>query len=308
MAIPDFQSFFKPLLSYIQSGNEYKIRELRENLFKQMNISESDLAELLPSGVQTKYDNRIYWAKAYLFQAGCVETIKRGVVKITSRGLQLLKTSGERISVSDLNSFPEFVSFHQNKQQSDTDNVQIDNSVISVEDKTPLELLESSVQTIKNGLASELLAKVCDISPEEFEKLVVQLLVKMGYGGSIKDAGQATKLSGDEGIDGIIKEDKLGLDVIYIQAKKWAPGNIVGRPEIQKFVGALAGQRAKKGIFITTSSFSKEAKEYTSKIDTKIVLIDGKELADLMIDCNLGVAIQQTYEVKRIDLDFFGDE
>jgi restriction system protein len=307
MAVPDFQSFFKPLLNYIKDGNEYTMRELKENLFKSMNILKNDLEEMLPSGTQTRYDNRIYWSKAYLLQAKCVDSPKRGIVKITERGQQLLNSSRENLRVTDLNAFPEFVAFRQNKGTHETDDSNLNVDVV-IDEKTPLEVLESSVQTIQNGLATELLNRVHGVTPADFEKLVVQLLVKMGYGGSIKDAGQVTKLSGDEGIDGTIKEDRLGLGTIYIQAKKWAEDHIVGRPEIQKFVGALAGQRAKKGIFITTSSFSKEARDYTSKIDTKIVLIDGKQLADWMIECNLGVSVQQVYEVKKIDSDFFGDD
>ncbi len=168
--------------------------------------------------------------------------------------------------------------------------------------------MDKAYQRIRKSLASELLNKVVDLSPAFFERLVVELLVKMGYGGSIKDAGKAMGKSGDEGIDGTIKEDKLGLDIIYIQAKRWRPGNVVGRPELQKFVGALAGQGAKKGIFITTSNFTKEALEYTPRNETKIVLIDGEQLAQLMIDYNLGCTTQQTYEIKKIDSDYFEEE
>ncbi len=175
-------------------------------------------------------------------------------------------------------------------------------------EQTPEENLDRAYQRIRKSLASELINKVVELSPAFFERLVVELLVKMGYGGSIKDAGKAMGKSGDEGIDGTIKEDKLGLDIIYIQAKKWKPGNIVGRPELQKFVGALAGQGAKKGIFITTSTFTKEALDYTPRNETKIVLIDGTQLAQLMIDYNLGCTTQQTYELKKIDSDYFGEE
>ena len=175
-------------------------------------------------------------------------------------------------------------------------------------DQTPEEILDEAYQTIRKSSASELLNKIVDLSPAFFERLVVELLVKMGYGGSIKDAGKKIGMTGDEGIDGIIKEDNLGLDIIYIQAKRWKPGNVVGRPEIHKFVGALAGQGAKKGIFITTSNFTKEALEYTPKNETKIVLINGEQLAQLMIDYNLGCTTQQIYELKKIDSDYFGEE
>jgi restriction system protein len=225
-------------------------------------------------------------------------------MQITQRGLVILKEDPARIDIHLLKRFPEFVEFQTTKREPSISAPQdaIDSS------KTPEEVLDSAYEQIREGLGQELLAKVQSLSWMDFERLVVQLLVRMGYGGSVKDAGRALTKGGDEGIDGTIKEDKLGLDVIYIQAKKWQTGNTVGRPEIQKFVGALAGQGAKKGIFITTSSFSKEAREYQPRNETKIVLIDGEELTQLMIDHDLGVTTQRTYAVKRIDSDFFGEE
>ncbi|HRU18116.1 MAG TPA: restriction endonuclease, partial [Bacteroidia bacterium] len=198
----------------------------------------------------------------------------------------------------------EFIKASRNNNESEED----ETSIIENNEQTPEENLDKAYQRIRKSLASELLNKVVDLSPAFFERLVVELLVKMGYGGSIKDAGKAMGKSGDEGIDGTIKEDKLGLDIIYIQAKRWKPGNVIGRPELQKFVGALAGQGAKKGIFITTSNFTKEALDYTPRNETKIVLIDGEQLAQLMIDYNLGCTPQQTYEIKKIDSDYFGEE
>jgi restriction system protein len=188
------------------------------------------------------------------------------------------------------------------------DNKNDDGTVSEIETHTPEELMEVAFQNIKRTLADEILEKIRNVSPSFFEKLVVDLLVKMGYGGSIKDAGKAIGKTNDEGIDGTIKEDKLGLDVIYIQAKRWKEGNVVGRPELHKFVGALAGQGAKKGIFITASMFTKEAIEYTPKNETKIILIDGIQLAELMIEYNVGVSNQQTYEIKKIDNDYFDEE
>ncbi len=210
-----------------------------------------------------------------------------------------------KINVKFLKQFPEFVDFQTPKrgESGNTDSEFLDETV----PQTPEETLEGSYQRIRKALAQDLLNKVIALSPAFFERLVVELLVKMGYGGSMKDAGKAIGKSGDEGIDGTIKEDKLGLDIIYIQAKKWAPGNVVGRPELHKFVGALAGQGAKKGVFITTSSFTREAAEYIPRNETKIVLIDGEQLAQLMIDYNLGVTVQQTYELKRMDNDYFGE-
>lgn len=225
-------------------------------------------------------------------------------MQITERGKQVLAEKPSRIDVGYLKRFPEFIEFHTTKRETPTQE-----SPDAVENsKTPEEILDGAYEQVRSTLSQELLAKVQSLTWMDFERLVVQLLVRMGYGGSVKDAGRALTKGGDEGIDGTIKEDKLGLDIIYIQAKKWQTGNTVGRPDIQKFVGALAGQGAKKGIFITTSSFSKEAREYIPRNETKIVLIDGEELTQLMIDHDLGVTTQRTYAVKRIDSDFFGEE
>ena len=218
--------------------------------------------------------------------------------------MKILSENPKYFNIKLLKQFPEFVEFHTMKKES-TGHETDDNLEIT---ETPEELLEKAYQKIRGTLAQELINKVIQLPPSFFEKLVVELLVKMGYGGSLKDAGKAIGKSSDEGIDGTIKEDKLGLDIIYIQAKRWQPGNVVGRPEIQKFVGALAGQGAKKGIFITTSSFTKEAIEYQPKNETKIVLIDGEELSQMMIDYDLGVSATNKYEVKKIDHDYFGDE
>jgi restriction system protein len=248
--------------------------------------------------------NRTAWAKTYLKKAGLIDSPKQGIVVISKRGLDVLKKKPSSINVKFLKQFSEFVEFQTSKREDEIETETNDEQST----QTPEELLETAYQKIRKSLASELINKVVELSPAFFEKLVVELLVKMGYGGSIKDAGKAMGKSGDEGIDGTIKEDKLGLDIIYIQAKRWKPGNVVGRPELQKFVGALAGQGAKKGIFITTSNFTKEAIEYTPRNETKIVLIDGHQLAQLMIDYNLGCTPQQTYEVKKIDSDYFGEE
>jgi restriction system protein len=212
----------------------------------------------------------------------------------------------ERIDAKYLRQFPSFLEF-QNASRNESE-IEEETIITIANEQTPEESLDKAYQRIRKSLASELLNKVVELSPAFFERLVVELLVKMGYGGSIKDAGRAMGKSGDGGIDGTIKEDKLGLDIIYIQAKRWRPGNVVGRPELQKFVGALAGQGAKKGIFITTSNFTKEALEYTPRNETKIVLIDGEQLAQLMVDYNLGCNPQQTYELKKIDSDYFGEE
>ena len=260
--------------------------------------------ELLPSGVAPVFYNRTAWAKTYLKKAGLIDSPKQGIVIISKRGIEVLKKKPSSINVKFLKQFSEFVAFQTVKREDESETETSEEQSI----QTPEELLETAYQKIRKSLASELISKVVELSPAFFERLVVELLVKMGYGGSIKDAGKAMGKSGDEGIDGTIKEDKLGLDIIYIQAKRWKPGNVVGRPEIQKFVGALAGQGAKKGIFITTSNFTKEALDYTPRNETKIVLIDGEQLAQLMIDYNLGCTSQQAYEVKKLDSDYFGEE
>lgn len=300
--IPDYQSIMLPLLALIGDGKEYKMRYVTDLLATQLGVTEEEQKELLPSGAAPVFYNRTAWAKTYLKKAGLITSPKQGVVVITQRGLQILNKKPNAINVKLLKQFPEFNEFQSIKREGE----------IALNDEqsiqTPEETLETAYQGMRASLASELLNKVLELSPAFFEKLVVELLVKMGYGGSIADAGKAMGKSGDEGIDGTIKEDKLGLDIIYIQAKRWNPGNVVGRPELQKFVGALAGQGAKKGIFITTSSFTKEAKDYTPRNETKIVLIDGQQLAQFMIDYNLGCTLQQTYEVKKLDNDYFEEE
>lgn len=303
--IPDYQSIMLPLLEYISDCKEHKMRNVTDELAIKLGVTEEEQKELLPSGVAPVFYNRTAWAKTYLKKAGLIDSPKQGIVVISKRGLEVLKKKPGFINVKFLKQFTEFVEFQSSKREDgsiETDS----NEDLSIQ--TPEESLEAAYQKIRKSLASELINKVVELSPAFFEKLVVELLVKMGYGGSIKDAGKAMGKSGDEGIDGTIKEDKLGLDIIYIQAKRWKPGNVVGRPELQKFVGALAGQGAKKGIFITTSNFTKEAIEYTPRNETKIVLIEGSQLAQLMIDYNLGCTTQQTYEVKKIDSDYFGEE
>ena len=303
--IPDCQSIMMPLLRFISDGREYKMRNVTDALANQLGVTEEEKKKLLPSGAAPVFYNRTAWAKTYLKKAGLLDSPKQGIVVITKRGLDVLKANPASIDVKFLKQFSEFVEFQTTKRGDEI--VDVDsNDDVSIE--TPEEALETAYQKIRKSLAQDLLNKVITLSPAFFEKLVVELLVKMGYGGSIKDAGRAIGKSGDEGIDGTIKEDKLGLDIIYIQAKRWQPGNGVGRPELQKFVGALAGQGAKKGIFITTSSFTKDALEYVPRNETKIVLIDGQQLAQYMIDYNLGLTSVNSYEVKRMDSDYFGEE
>ncbi|MFM7882571.1 MAG: restriction endonuclease [Microcystis panniformis] len=307
MPIPYFQSIMLPLLKILADGKVYKYREIFEALVREFLVTEAERKEMLPSGQQEIFSNRVGWAKTYLKKAGLIDSPQRATFVISEKGKEILSQNLDHIDTKFLRQFPEFQEFTRVNKQNETITLE-SNLSTSDQEQNPEELLENSYQEIRQALATDLLSILRKLSPDAFEKLVVELLVKMGYGGSIRDAGKAVGKSGDQGIDGIIKEDRLGLDIIYIQAKRWADNNAVGRPEIQKFVGALAGQGAKKGIFITTSYFTQEALEYAPRNEIKIVLIDGEELGQLMIDYNLGVSTKEIYEIKRIDHDYFGDE
>lgn len=302
MAIPDFQSIMLPLLQLSSDGKVYHIHDAVNQLADQYGLTDEDRARLLPSGQQPIFYNRVGWARTYLKKAGLLKDPKRGYFQITDRGGEVLADNPSRIDMKFLRKFPEYIEFRETVRETTEEEVQEED----LEGLTPEEALENAYQRIRRDLSEELLIYILDSTPGFFEKLVVELLVKMGYGGSQRDAARAVGQSGDEGIDGIIDEDRLGLDTIYVQAKKWNKSTSIGRPEIQKFVGALQGKRAKKGIFITTTTFTKEAREYASNIDTKVVLIDGNRLADLMIDYGVGVATRTQYELKELDTDYFG--
>lgn len=298
MAIPDFQSVMLPLLRLAENQAEYSMGQVRESLARYFALTDEDLAIKLPSGRQGTFANRVAWAKAHLGMAGLLESPKRGFLRITPLGLTVLTNPPERITIKFLLQFSSYQQLRSSKKIQDTGPDLTDNGA-----ETPEEILETAYQHVRTELAESLIQHIKNNSWEFFEHMVVKLLVAMGYGGSVRDAGQATRKTGDGGIDGVIKQDRLGLDSIYLQAKRWE--NVVGRPEIQKFVGALHGQRAKKGVFITTSYFTADAKDYAQQIDPKIVLIDGAELVELMIDHNLGVSPVATYVIKRVDTDFF---
>ena len=300
MTIPDYQSLMLPLLKLVSDNQEHSLQEATSALASEFNLTETDLTELLPSGRKPRFYDRVGWAATYLRKAGLLKSSQRGRFEIAERGLQVLKAQPNLINVKFLEQFDEFVEF-KNRHEADNG----DETTPEIDPQTPEEAIESAYQNLRQSLADEILQTVKACSPAFFERLVVDVLVKMGYGGTRKDAGKAIGKSGDDGIDGIINEDRLGLDVIYIQAKKWE--GVVGRPEIQKFAGALQGQRAKKGIFITTSTFTKEAQEFASRIDSKITLIDGVTLAQLMIDYNVGVNSMAAYELKRLDSDYFDE-
>lgn len=299
--IPDYQTIMLPLLKLCGDGTEHSLREATQKLAGDFRLNPEERAQKLPSGQQTVFGNRVGWARTYMKKAGLLDTTRRAFFKISERGREVLNNKPARIDAKFLSQFQEFKDFkalrhEKNESENET----------QPELKTPEEALENAYEDLRSDLASEVLLRLRSSPPGMFEKTVVELVVRMGYGGSLRDAGQAIGKSGDEGIDGIIKEDRLGLDVVYIQAKRW--GNTVGRPEIQKFAGALQGQRARKGIFITTSDFTKDAMDYAAKIESKIILIDGEQLAQLMIDYNIGVTPVSTYELKRIDSDYFVEE
>jgi restriction system protein len=299
MAIPDYQSIMLPLLRFAADGKEHSLRETIEALADHLELTDAERRVLLPSGRQPTFDNRVGWARTYITKAGLLESTRRGHYRITQRGLEVLERNPPAIRTSFLRQFPEFVEFQTSRRDTEDKEAVEDTD----EPETPEEGIEAAYQAMRQALAVELLQTIMKSPPSFFERLVIDLLVRMGYGGTRKDAGQAIGKSGDGGIDGIIKEDRLGLDVVYVQAKRW-DGN-VGRPEIQKFAGALQGQRAMKGVFITTSSFTQAAQDYVSRIGSKIVLIDGNMLTELMIDHNIGVTPVASYEIKQIDSDYF---
>jgi len=271
MAIPDYQSIMLPLLTFAGDQQEHSLRQAIDSLAQEFELSDEERKQLLPSGQQEVFNNRVAWARTYIKKAGLLDSTRRGYFRITDRGLSVLTKNPPKINVHFLEQFEEFRHFRSLRHKKEEKEQRHE---AEVQETTPEEALETAYQGLRDDLGNELLQHIKSSSPSLFEKIVIELLVKMGYGGSRQDAGRAIGKSGDEGIDGIIKEDRLGLDIIYIQAKRW--DNTVGRPEIQKFAGALQGQRARKGIFITTASFSREAVDYASRIENKIVLIDGE--------------------------------
>lgn len=303
MPIRDFQSVMRPILATVASGTPLALSELRKRVAEGFKLSEEERSERLPSGKQTVINNRVGWARTYLNKAGLLSIPTKGMVQITERGQEALKNGPARITIRWLKQYPEFAEFHS---ASPADSPALTLQSEPVEQATPDEQLAAAHQALTQSLADDLLAQVRAASPTFFEQLVVDLMIAMGYGGSRKEAGQATQQTNDDGIDGIIKEDKLGLDVIYLQAKRWS--YTVHRPEIDKFIGALTRQRARKGVFITTSDFSNGAREAAMSLDIKVVLIDGLELARLMVENNLGCNVKQVYEVKQLDSDYFVED
>ena len=307
MPVPDYQSLMLPLLRLAgRKKDETSTGEAVEVLAKDFNLTDAELKEMLPSGIQSAFVNRVGWASTYLKKSGLLEATRRGYYRITSRGEELLKKQPKAINVKLLKQYPDFIEFQQLKGTRGGNKTSTSENAPDILTATPSEALESAYENLRNELADELLARLKKSTPSFFERAVVELLVKMGYGGSRIDAGKAIGKSGDGGIDGIIKEDKLGLDVVYIQAKRW-DNNSVGRPDVMQFAGALQAQKANKGIFITTSRFTEDARNYVSQIGSKIVLIDGEQLTTLMIENDVGVSTVSLYPVKKIDTDYFDE-
>lgn len=311
MSIPDYQTLMLPLLTLAADGNEHRFRDAVEQLAARFELSDDERATMLPSGTAPMFDNRVGWAKTYLKQAGLIDATRRGYFRITPRGTELLGTHPVQIDSAMLvERYHEFRAFRSRRSEGNG-TLQPDLPMTSppqtptpaTQEATPEELFSQAYQRLRSNLEAEVLEQVKAATPAFFERLVIDLLVAMGYGGSRQDAGKAVGRSGDGGIDGIIKEDKLGLDVIYVQAKRWE--GTVGRPEIQKFAGALQGQRASKGVFITTSGFSRDAHEYAGIIPSKIILVGGEQLAALMVDHNVGVSPVSRFDIKRVDSDYF---
>lgn len=302
MAVPGYQKFMFPILKLLSDGNIYYKKDIVIKMVNEFNLSQEEMEEKLSSQHEPVYINRIGWAITYLKKAGLLNNPSRAYFSITDEGKKIVKDNITNLDSKYLRRYESFLEFQKLSHKNE------DIEIIDENEKelqTPSEKLISYYEIIKKDVCEDLLNKIMEQKPDFFENLVVDLIVAMGYGGSIEDAGRATKRTNDEGIDGLVKEDKLGLDIIYIQAKRWKAGNSVGRPEIQKFIGALAGQGARKGIFITTSNFTKEAIDFKPRNDTSIILIDGQKLVELMYEYNIGVSTERCFEIKKLDSDYF---
>ena len=297
MAVPKYDELMKPLLKMVRDGEAYKIKDVAAMLAKQLNLSSDDLSEMLPSGRQTVFRNRVGWAKTYMKKAGLLDSPARAMIVITETGKKVVEEDPEKIDSKYLECFPSFLDFKSVTES--VDNSGLIPSISNTLDLTPDDQLEDAYKQINDSLASDLLSEVLKITPYTFEKLVVDLLSKMGYG-TVAYGSHATAASGDDGIDGVIMEDKLGFSLIYIQAKEWALDRVVGQPEIQSFVGAIAGKHG-DGLFVTTARFSQKARDYANL--HHIILIDGERLANLMIEYNFCVSTRKTFEIKAIDTD-----
>jgi len=299
MAVPGFQEMFLPFLQFLADGQARHTSIIREHLEDHFQMTTADREEMIPSGQSTKVANRVGWSRTHLSKAGLIEKVKAGIYQITDDGRKVLASSPSQVGLKFLDTIPRHKEWYHAPKSTPSPTALIS----EVEDQPPNERIEEAFSQLNNALASELQDQMAKMDPFRFEQLVVDLLFAMGYGGSREEAAEITKKSNDEGIDGVINEDRLGLDVIYVQAKRWQ--NTVGRREIQSFVGALASQQANKGVFISTSDFAQTALDYAKSVQQKVILIDGPRLAELMIEHNIGVTTTRTISLKRIDSDYF---
>jgi restriction system protein len=309
MAVPDYQTLMRPVLSIADDGRDHTAASIRDAVIAQFQLTPEDIEERLPSGRDTTLRNRVGWALTYLFRAGLLDRPRRSVYRLNERGRAVLAEHPDRVDNSVLESFEAFREFRSRNNQAPGTQPPAANpttSPLTTDSATPEERAASAYREVRAALASDVLDRISEQSADFFEQVVLDVLQAMGYGGSRDDAAERLGRTGDEGIDGVIREDKLGLDLIYVQAKRWT--NTVGRPDIQRFVGALHGQRATKGVFITTSTYSREAAAYAESVTPRVILVDGPELAELMIDHDVGVTDVTRYEIKRIDLGYFGVE
>ena len=312
MSVPDFQSFMRPLLAFAADGQEYNINAAISALADQFHLTDEDRTIMLPSGKQTILANRVHWARTYLDKAKALERTRRSHFRVTDRGRELLKDLPTKVGTKDLKQFPEFLDFKSPTAPDEAGSLP-DHPTIAAEpvpdlpSVTPEEAIQSAEEAILANVRGQLLSRIAELSPMFFERVVVDLIVAMGYGGNRQTVAKRLGKSGDEGIDGVVNEDPLGLDMVYIQAKRYAPENVVGRQLVQQFAGALVGQAASKGVFVTTSSFTKQAYEYAQKVPQRIVLLDGTELARLMIQYGVGVRSERMVDIKRIDIDYFDE-
>lgn len=307
MAIPDYQTLMLPLLSIAATG-ETRVPVAAQIIADQIGLTDDERDEMLPSGKQRLLHNRVHWAKFYMSKAGLIVSPRRGVFVASPSGKALLDTKPERIDVDRLKAFPPFAEFYgQTGASAEPDQVAAAMAAAN-SGTTPEEQIDAANAVMTAALKADLLQRVLEQTPAFFEQLIVELLVAMGYGGSHEDAARQLGRSGDGGIDGVIDEDRLGLDRIYVQAKRYAAGSAVGRPEVQGFVGSLVGLGANKGVFVTTSAFSKQAGDYARGLQQRVILIDGSRLTELMTEFGVGVRTARVIEVKRLDEDFFADD
>jgi restriction system protein len=306
MTIPDYQSLMLPVLSQASKGEgEVRIADVRSRIAEQLGLTPEDLEKRLPSGRQGAFENRVHWAKFYLGKAGLIESTRRGRFRITARGQQVLDTRPDRIDNDFLSRFDEFRQFIEKSAESTTpDRLPIEPTGAG-QTETPDEIMRVAHRQIEASLAQELLDRIRAAAPDFFERLIVSLLLSMGYGGSITDAGRALGRSGDDGVDGVIDQDALGLDRVYIQAKRYSSGNNIGPGAIRDFFGSLDRHKAAKGLFVTTSAFSSSARETADFLSKRIVLIDGEQLTALMIRHNVGCRVEDTLHIRKVDEDFF---